>query len=227
MIPRYAPLGAHHLWREVYDTARAQYATIPFTGPGYSDADAELTADAALVGWYSRGRGRWRKRIHRGLTRMPRTGNLLNIGCFEWLHCVDDKGAITVHRFSPGDQVPLYWSEDLRACFVLPHLKLTECRYAPTAREAKLAKVWAKGRPATCSHKARNVPSPPLPKVEPGIAIAYISDKFTHGKPIEYIHHFHENVLCYFARPPAGHSSPVAIMVRGGNLRLTPDGLEG
>lgn len=218
MIDPSAPLGAHHLWRNVYDYAAAAYTHID----GYDLRDAELTADAALAGWYS---GR-RRRLLRGLPRMPRTGNLLNIGCFISLSTTDVDGTITTHSYSAADRVPLYWSQDLRACFVLPRLRTTQCVYRPTTRENSLAKVWAKGRPAKCGRIAPNVPAPPLPQVQPGIQISYLSDKFSHGDSKDYIHHFEPGVLCYLARSQ-GHSEPRAIMVRGGKLRLTKDGLEG
>lgn len=220
MIERGAPLGAHHLWRSVYDYAVRAYTPID----GYELEDAELTADVAVSGWYT---GHHRRRIHRGLPRMPRPGNLLNIGCFTQLEIVDPDGSITLHSFSTGDRVPLYWSEDLHACFVLPYVRTTRCVYRPTAREGRLARIWAKGRPATCSRVAPNIAAPPMPFVQPAIEISYVSDKFTHGEPIPYIHHLEHGVRAYFARPPRGRTAPRAIMVRGGNLRLTADGLEG
>ena len=216
MIERAAPLGAHHLWRNVYDFSSSAYTHID----GYDLRDAELTADAAVAGWYA---GR-RLRVHRGLPRMPRPGNLLNIGCFLNLATTDPDGTVTFSGFSPLDRIPLYWSEDLRACFILPYIRTTTCIYRPTPREDRLARVWAKGRPASCAKLASDIAAPAMPDVAPVLAISYRSDKFTHGKTLEYIHHVENGVLCYFARP---HSAPRAIMVRGGKLRLTKDGLEG
>ena len=217
MIPQSAPLDAHHLWRRVYDYASSVYTRIP----GYGLYDAELTADAALAGWWS---GR-RQRIHRGLLRAPRAGNLLNIGCFLNLAMVEPDGTIVVHSFSRTDRVPLYWSQNLKACFVFPGARLSQCVYRPSRREAALAAVWAKGRPATCA-RIGEFPTPPMPRVFPGVAITYLSDKFSHGRPKEYIHHFEKHVLCYMSAS-RGLLSPRAFMVRGGKLRLTPDGLEG
>lgn len=217
------------LWEEVYQTARATYTEIP----GYDDFDARLTADAAANSWYeSKG---WlsghRKRPMHGLPKMPAPGNLLNLThgrtCgFLSLESVNDRGIITSRGFDQSDEIPLLWSEDLRALFVFPYLnKNAPCLMPPTKRENKLAKIWAKGRPAKCS-QLQMLPSPPLPVVFPGICISYRSDKFTHGVPKDYIHHFGANVRCYFSSMGNGRA-PQAIMIRGGELRLTKDGIDG
>lgn len=197
--------------------AQRHYTQIP----GYGRRDSERTADAALAGWWTPS---YRRRIHRGSARMPNPGNLLNIGCFLDVDVVTPDGDIVVHSFSRADRVPLYWSENLRACFILPKMRLSECRYRPTSREDRLARIWAKGRPATCARIGRGAQGP-LPKEVPALAISYLSDKFTHGRPIEYIHHLGPGVTCSFSASSRG--APRAIMVRGGNLHLTEYGLEG
>lgn len=218
MIEPSAPVHKHHLWRRIYDASMV-YTEID----GYHVEDAELSADAVTETFWTGSR----RRALRGLPRLPRPGNLLDIGCFLSLDVADENGTVVVHKFAPSDRVPLYWSEDLKACLVLPYLRTTKCVYRPTLREDQLAQVWARGRPATCAKLCRVVPAPPLPTVRATVAVAYRSDKFTHGRTRPYIHHCEAGVKSYFARPPRGKSAPTAIMIRGGKLRLTPDGLEG
>jgi hypothetical protein len=206
------------LWDRVYLTAVDAYTSIE----DYDDADARKTANAALAGWFSPG---GRRRILRGLSRLPDPGNLLSIGDFIELHFVQDSGRILMDVFSPSDGVELLWSADLQACFIFPGLNKGACTLPPTRREDRLARVWAKGRPAKCASPVPRFPTPPLPEVYPGIAITYDSDKFTHGRLERYIHHFGPGVRCYTARTRAG--VPPAIMVRGGKLRLTEHGLAG
>jgi hypothetical protein len=218
VIERSAPLAKHHLWRRIYD-ASMDYTEID----GYGPSDAELTADAVTDTFWTGSR----RRALRGLARMPRPGNLLNIGCFLSVEVANEQGTIVIHRFGPQDRVPLYWSEDLQACLVLPYLRTTKCVYRPTAREDRLARVWARGRPATCAKLCNAVPAPPFPIARATVAVSYRSDKFTHGRPRHYIHHTEAGVKTYFARAPRGKPAPTAIMIRGGKLCLTPDGLEG
>ena len=216
------------LWQEVYEVSRTEYTEIP----GYEDYDAQLTANAAAAGWYSRSSwlGSWRKNTVRGLLRCPSPGNLLNLtpngGTFLSVEFVDAKGKVWTDGVEGRETTALLWSDDQQALYIFPNMELKKCEYPPTVREARLMEVWAEGRPATCSSHYK-WPNPSLPHAAPGICVSYRSDKFTHGRPRNYIHHTEEGVKTYFARPPRGKSAPTAIMIRGGKLRLTPDGLEG
>ncbi len=62
----------------------------------------------------------------------------------------------------------------------------------------------------------------------PAIQISYRSDKFTHGSPMNYIHHFGPEVVAYFSQEPFGaRRAPEAIMIRGGRLSLHSHGIDG
>lgn len=214
------------MFRKVYHKAREVYGRIP----GYEDHDARLTADAAADGWFARdgflGIGGYRKRSFRGLARMPAPGNLLNLGDFTELEWVTSAGVIQGISFAVSDHVPLLWSHKLQALFIVPGTEIGPCELPPRRTEDYLARVWAKGRPAACSSKARIEPGP-LRFVAPGIQVSYSSDKFTHGVAKPYIHHFGTGVLCYFSHDPIGSSRAPDVMIRGGRLRLTEHGIDG
>ncbi len=158
---------------------------------------------------------------------MPNPGNLLNCGCFLELEFVTADGEIRGCRFAVADGIPMLWSHSKQAIFILPRMRQTACVYPPTRTENQLAQVWAKGRPAACASKA-SYATPPLRVAYPAIQISYRSDKFTHGNPIPYIHHFGPDVVAYFSKEPFGaRRAPDAIMIRGGRLALTEHGIDG
>lgn len=212
------------LWDEVYETSRDSYER---TINGYEEQDARKTATAAVRGWFpSRPKG-----LRRAPDPQPRRtiAAPINIGEFISFHIVHCDGRIENFGFSEGDHVPLYWSEHLKACLVYPYLTPGECARLPTLQENTIARRWARGRPANCARPV-TLPSPPMPRAFPGIAITYDSDKFpgNNGKHTwqRYIHHFGPGVVCYFARS-TGRKAPTAMMARGGKLRLETHGLVG
>lgn len=209
------------MWRRVYHKAREVYGDVP----GYAENDARLTADAAASGWYVSsswlGLSHRRRRLH-GLARMPKPGNLLELGRFLELEWVMPEGEIRGLKI----ETPIWWSHSKQAIFILPHLERGPCTLPPRRTENALAQMWQKGRPAVCSSPIRVQPRP-MPAVYPGIQISYSSDKFTHGRAIPYIHHFGPGVLCYFSHEPFGASRAPDIMIRGGRLRLTKHGIDG
>lgn len=219
------------LWQRVYEVAAGDYTTIP----GYELQDAQLTADAAADGWYSKSgwMGPYRRRTVRGLASCPRPGNLLNLtpngGSFLSVEYVSPEGMISIEGFDAGDRIPLCWSHDLQALFIFPYVPASKCHFPAPKREAELMKVWAEGRAATCS-SMQVWPAPPLPLAAPGICISYRSDKFKkNGRhtEIDYIHHFGPGVVVYRSKPPRGGKAPEVIMVRGGELKLTKHGIDG
>lgn len=215
--------SAQNLWDRVYDYAATTYTQIP----KYYDADARLTANAAVRGWYSGGR----LRRLTGLARTPKFGNLLNLtpytrGGFESLEIVDPTGTIAMVAFQ-NERHDLLWSKRLQAAFVFPAMTIGACSYPPRPTEDTLARMWAKGRPARCSARASLSSLPPLPFASVGIQVTYRSDKFTHGRMKRYIHHFGPGVRIYFSDAPDASRPPRVIMIRGGALRLTKHGIDG
>lgn len=212
------------LWRRVYHKSIEVYTTID----DYEDHDARLTADAAARGWYANsGWGTWRRRQLRGIGRMPNPGNLLNLGCFIELEYVMPDGEIRGVKYLPSDRVPLFWSHSKQAAYVLPRMKQGACSLPPRRTEDHLARMWAKGRAATCASPVRHG-TPPMRTAYPAIQVSYLSDKFTHGDDKPYIHHFGPEVIAYFSSEPfrAGRA-PEAFMIRGGRLSLTSHGIDG
>ena len=223
--PARMPQNVQMFWAKVYNVALDYWVSYL---PDYHDEDARLTANAAVYGWWEKQNGSWSRRRLAGLRRLPDVGNLFNCGTFIDVTTVDSSANVIVDQFGKGDKVSLYWSQDLRACVITPYLRVSACIYAPTSRENKISKIWAKGRPARCSRIFDTI-HPPMPRQLPGLAIAYWSDKFAgrRGEMTHYIHHFENGVYAYFARPLPGHTAPAAIFVRGGKLRLTEHGLAG
>jgi hypothetical protein len=218
------------LWQEAYEVAADEWGPqAPRPLRGYDLRDAEKTAEAAAQGWYHGAAGAYRKRRLGGLARMPKPGTLLNLtpnqGYAIGLTCVESNGAIRTDSWTPTDQVPLLWSDDLQALFIMPALDRGPCRNPAPIREDRLARMWAKGRGARCAGMAR-YPSPPLPFVFPCLQTSYASDKFTHGRLRHYIHHHEPGVRAYCSHDPR-RREPAVIMIRGGKLRLTSHGIDG
>jgi len=205
------------LWKKIYEYSLDEYGDIK----GYDDEDARKTAAVAVNGWYG---SNGRLRTFKGLKQMPDPGNTFNCGNVLGVHWVDRGGAVGQDNFDDSDGVALLWSDDLQACFIVPTLPASVCNGLPTPREDRLARRWARGRGAACSRRGV-FPECAMPYVFPGLAVAYESDKFRHGRSETFIHHFGPGVRCYIARNY--HGAPHAIMLRGGKLKLTTHGLAG
>ncbi len=216
---------ADALWRKVYASSRRLWVG---NLDQYEDSDAMLTANAAVASWYARDHGRWtlRPQLERKYGPMPEPGTLFLLGRFRGIDTVTRDGEIITHRFepSPGEPAPvLLWSQDLSACFVFPFLRLGDCKTEIPARESKLVAMWNKGRPAVCAAPAQHPRGESLGRPMPALTTSYSSDKFTHGSMREYIHHHDAGVMLYTSPGPV----PRVLMLMGGRLRVTPDGLEG
>jgi len=206
---------------------------------GYNERDARLTAETAAVGWYRKTDRGYAKRRVTGMRKMPRPGNLLNLGCFIELEYVSSDGTIYALTFSPQDKIPLFWSDDKQALFVFPYDRPGACVYPPEEREDRLSRIWAKGRPAECASDLNFPAGIPLPVAYPAIQVSYRSDKFSRSKSItNYIHHHERSVpllgqsqpgpVVYFSKEPYGAKTPPrAIMIAGGKLSLTTHGIDG
>jgi hypothetical protein len=214
--------GADAMWRRVYATASSMWVG---NLDDYYDVDAKLTANAAVVGWWSSRRGVWSRRIHHPFGAMPAPGPMFELGEFFGIDTVNARGEIETHSMTPGageKRPQLFWSSDLQACFVFPFMPQNSCTLPAPAREARLVKMWNAGRPARCASPA-TYPSASLGRPTPGISISYRSDKFSHGKKMDYIHHFEGDVMVYVS----GETVPRAIMVRGGRLHVASHGIAG
>lgn len=213
------------LWRKVYAKSRQLWVDKL---DEYYDEDAKLTANVAVVGWWSHANGNWSRRRHHAIGPMPDPGATFVCGDFYSLDTVDVFGNIVTHALSPepGEKRPkLLWSQDLKACFVFPHMRQEACSLPVPPREQRLVRMWNKGRSATCASPA-DYPSVKMGIPMPGISISYRSDKFSHGTPKDYIHHFEGDVMVSFSEASVA-GVPRAIMVRGGKLRVTEHGIDG
>ena len=224
-----------HMWDSVYDFASRTWVRARVPLRGYDDRDARSTADTAVAGYFTGGPVRgYRRRPIRALSRMPRPGTMLNLtprgGYVEGLDAVRRDVTILRIKWSRADDVPALWSKRLQAVLILPTMRQGLCNLPVPVAENELAKVWQKGRPATCAAPA-TYPSPPMPYVLPILQTSYVSDKFTPKTLTRYIHHHEPGgtrgpVLVYFSSDPR-RGQPVAIMIRGGKLRLTSHGIDG
>ena len=210
------PLSVHHLWREVYDYSRKVFEQIP----EYEERDSELTAHAAVGGWfYPSGKRRKARRP----SRLPQVGPLAEIGELRALWTVTADGVITHHVVS---DVPLLWSPKLQACVAFPGgIKVDSACRAPKVLD-RVLKTWAKGRGVRWA-QCVDVDLPMMGAGVPLLAIEYASDKFTHGRTRRYVHHCDSGVTLRTSAKKDQQGAPSALLVRGGRLRLTESGLEG
>lgn len=220
--PMRMPAQVEAMWRRVYECSTREWVGKL---EGYFDEDAQLTANAAVVGWYAKRGGSWVPRSYRPAT-LPRTGRLVYLGEFMAFWTVDRSGNCIEHVCSPdgsSGRPGLLWSQDLRAALAFPDLPLGDCKLLPSPRERHLVRTWNAGRDARCASPISPPVGTNIGVGVPGLVIEYRSDKFTHGTMKTYIHHFEGDVLVNVS--PG--RTPRAIMFRGGRLRLTKDGLEG
>ena len=210
------PLDVHLLWREVFDYSRKVFEEIP----GYDKRDSELTAHAAVAGWFTPA---GRRRTPSRPIRMPKLGPLARIGELRALWAVARDGVITRHVMSGVD---LLWSPRLKACAAFPggFSKVDSCR-APRVLD-RVLKTWARGRGVRWANCV-DVQLPMLGAGVPLLAIEYSSDKFSHGRQQRYVHHCEAGVMLRVSTKKTTQGAPSALLVRGGRLRLTKSGLEG
>lgn len=212
----YSP-AARAFWDRIFETSMEQYTQIP----QYYERDAALTARIATLTVFPGGRKRGRCA---GLRRMPAPGPLDYLGTFQGVDGATPDGRIWSHTWAVSDRVELHWSQNLSALVAIPGARIGECRLPPTQNGDLLQRVWAKGRRARCSGPAK-FDLPALPECNAGIAVAYRSDKFTHGRTKDYIHHFDApGVRVWLGR--AGRKGP-AVFIRGGRLRIETHGISG
>ena len=217
MIPRQSqPLAVHDLWRRVYDYSRATFEKIP----DYFERDSQLTAHAARLGHFHES---GRRRAPRRPIKMPKLGPIAQIGELRALWSVDADGQIDHTTIADWS---LVWSPSLQACAGFPKpLALSERARAPRVLD-RVLKTWAEGRGVRWS-RVVELPEPRLCAGVPLLAIEYSSDKFSHGRPRRYIHHCEPGVVLRVSQTQTKRGEPSAVLVRGGALRLTADGLEG
>lgn len=120
------------------------------------------------------------------------------------------------------------WSEHLHAVLSFPGLKMPAPVMSPhqVPELLRLYRTWHNGKDPKIGASRVRVPDPVFTDVLAGAIIAYSSDKFdADGDFHTYVHHFE---LGPRGQPgPLVYVSRECIMVRGGFLRLTRDGLAG
>lgn len=209
--PSWASPRARVLWDTTFLCAEREY------GPMVKDwgtQDSVDTANTAL-----------RNLERRGVTepseaRFPDPGDLAAIGVFIEVDVVQADGTILACGFKQSDRIPMLWSPSLRAVFVYPGVKDFTCDTKPTPQLRRVIRTWTRGRQGARCASERTMPRPAIVTKWPAIAVTYFSTKF--GSPKRYIHHHDPGV---WASRSAGKSP--CIMIRGGRLRLTSDGLAG
>lgn len=160
-------------------------------------------------------------------------GELLSVDSAE----VDDHGHLTgnvrVIQWPRGRGPAMLWSPRLDAVVSFPGEPIAPPMVELTEADRSAADVyrtWTRGRPPYGKGAMRQ-PAPPMRLYGPAIATLYASDKFhDRGRPPirPYLHHHDKGVeLWVSSESGAGRGRITAIMVRGGQLRVTEDGLAG
>jgi len=215
------PAAVHHCWDRVFRYAMSEFTNIP----GYGERDAVLTADAAIAGWYTTtGRPRARRRRW----QLPRLGaELITLGEFRAVWTCDPLGTITRHSFT-SPRIKLLWSETRKIAVVFPRLQLVADGRRPSARADALMRLWQRGRGARASFDSPSTPEPLMEGGQVALAVEYVSDKFSdRGESVFYVHHHEPDVFASCSVRSYSNREPIALVLRGGTLRITPDGLEG
>ncbi len=168
--------------------------------------------------------------------RMPNARGMTQLGELLELHSaeVDRRGRLTgcirIIKWARGRGPAMLWSVALSAVVAFPGTAI-----APPMIElgdhddaaAEIYRIWTRGTQEPYGKGDIDQPDPPMLRYGPAIATMYASDKF-HGrghvprKP--YLHHHDEGVDLWVS---AGAHRIAAVMVRGGDLRVTEDGLAG
>jgi len=174
-------------------------------------------------------------------SRLPDPGDLALIATTLEIKVRNDRtGQDEVHRFQ-GDGPNLYWSAKLRqdrakgSCLVFPrqHIRwvghigpdMEAFKAAGVHKAAELLEGWNDGRTPTDLGKLRlsDYRMKPYGKA---LHIVYRSDKFNKkGDMVDYIHPLEAGVRLAVSPSPGG-GAPVAMLIGGGRLKLTPAGLE-
>jgi len=174
-------------------------------------------------------------------SRLPDPGDLALIATTLEIKARNDKtGQDEVHRFR-GDGPNLYWSTEIRkgkaqgSCLVFPrkHVRwvghlgpdMQAFKAAGVRKAAELLKGWNDGRSPTDLGNL-TVADYRMQPYGKALHIVYRSDKFNEkGVTEDYIHSFEAGVRLAVS-PSAGGGLPMAMLIGGGRLKLTPAGLE-
>jgi hypothetical protein len=206
------PKAARRTWANAYNTAnRLLGAGRPKHLPRYSPGDiaAKVVADLYRSG---------RKRTMPGPSKMPKPGGLVYLGGpLLGVYIAGDDGRIRVHRFP---RPPGYWSKKLSAVVAFPGLRhpppTISAMTAP--RLLALYEQWHDGKFPRGLSRMKLQHQPCLGRAYSCVATVYVSDKFDDdGQYVNYIHVHDKGVLARFSKR--------GILIRGGRLALTKDGL--
>ncbi len=167
----------------------------------------------------------------RGMTVL---GELLEVHCAEVDRRGNPTGALRIVKWSRGRGPVMLWSTHLSAVVAFPGTAIEPPVHELDERDeaqAEILRIWTKGSQEAYGKGDIMQPDPPMQLYGPAIATMYASDKFTRrGQPARrpFLHHHDQGVELWVSTPRwEGRSGVVAIMVRGGDLRVTEDGLAG
>ncbi len=214
--PRYLGNASKLVWLNAYESAERAYGDLRWAKP-------RDIADHVARGWKNMPVAGKRQ------IELPWQGDATTyLGVMKEIHYALVEGEVFVQSFGRSPPA-LLWSTSQRedraggAVFAYPGLKIP--RPTVSAYEApKAAEVyteWRDGNPEPRGASWVDFPVPKMSTAKPAVAIVYRSDKFSPGRPVDYIHHFEKGV-----RVRLGPGKiPNAIYVTGGRLKLISDGL--
>lgn len=172
-----------------------------------------------------------------GVRRMPNPGKTAMFGELLEVHTadVDDGGQLTgdvrIVKWSRGKGPPMLWSPKLDAVVAFPGNPIDPPMIELDDDDddcVEAYRTWTRGREPLGKSVMRQ-PDPPMRCYGQAICTLYASDKFSdRGRQWTrpFLHHHDQGVLLWVS-DERSQRQITAIMVRGGDLRVTEDGLAG
>lgn len=118
------------------------------------------------------------------------------------------------------------WSDQLQAVFVFTRLKIPQATMPAAAFPEMLAlyRKWHDGKMPKHGVSIVRYPAPAFTSVSPCVAVTYRSDKFDENNEfVDYVHHHDRGASGNLG--PMLFAGPDCVMIRGGRLALTSEGL--
>lgn len=169
------------------------------------------------------------------LPRLPNPRTCIELGTLRDIHVAEivkvgrewvPTGAIRVWSWAPGAAPTLLWSRTLSAVLAFGGASMGP----PVAslrnldEDVRIFRKWHHYREPFGASRMQ-MPAPPMIYVGPAIAVVYWSAKRDeNGRARGYIHHHDPGVGAWMSKDARGVNGQTAMLLRGGELRISPDG---